>query len=525
MVQLTTPETSSPPKRPNEKAIAFAASVVLSKPEDLSIREYIRLLRQHIANGRRENAISSVYRHLDRASWWRAQYERTKDALRVAEGYTVDLQREIEKLKGQLEQAKRPSMSAPKKRKKALDEDVIPVPRSPKRARRDGSSSQRIAATEFGKDFDFAEAGVSGNILMRSIFQVQQALKCNDRAEPAVLAHHLVQTASSLVQVVLQMVNAYCASNDSSIASLKDTLTSTGRVATMLVVGITRLALILGGPEVQGRVVYAYVHMFDDLTSLLDTLSVAEMARKSAQEATASTTQCSATSKGKAKAARPKQPNVKDIASLNAVTTLLCSIIVSINRKSEVHKQLFEGLAYCVLNKLGARLYTCVFGRPRAPTIEEEIVVGVTAKDDQLLADETSSPTSDEVRQATLEAPYLIHLLQRLIVAAPAYMGSLTSKITTSKSKAAALKNASKANLAIHARERLQRTLINCIFGTEGVEADDPLMECLRMPGCIGTGGSGLGVPKVKEVDVQSWFQEEVWRMVGWEVLGREGGW
>jgi hypothetical protein len=29
-------------------------------------------------------------------------------------------------------------------------------------------------------------------------------------------------------------------------------------------------------------------------------------------------------------------------------------------------------------------------------------------------------------------------------------------------------------------------------------------------------------VPRVKEVEVGEWFQGEVWRLLGWEVLGRE---
>ena len=36
-------------------------------------------------------------------------------------------------------------------------------------------------------------------------------------------------------------------------------------------------------------------------------------------------------------------------------------------------------------------------------------------------------------------------------------------------------------------------------------------------------GGTVLPVPKVKEVDVQDWFGEEVWRLLGWEILSKEG--
>jgi hypothetical protein len=35
-------------------------------------------------------------------------------------------------------------------------------------------------------------------------------------------------------------------------------------------------------------------------------------------------------------------------------------------------------------------------------------------------------------------------------------------------------------------------------------------------------GGSGFTIPRVKEAEVGEWFQGEVWRLLGWEVLGTE---
>lgn len=62
--------------------------LVFSTDSDLWT-EYIRLLQQHIAQGSREQALSSVHRHLDRSSWWRGEYERTKEALNAARDQTV----------------------------------------------------------------------------------------------------------------------------------------------------------------------------------------------------------------------------------------------------------------------------------------------------------------------------------------------------------------------------------------------------------------------------------------------------
>jgi hypothetical protein len=31
--------------------------------------------------------------------------------------------------------------------------------------------------------------------------------------------------------------------------------------------------------------------------------------------------------------------------------------------------------------------------------------------------------------------------------------------------------------------------------------------------------------PKVEDVDTPQWFREEMWRLIGWDILSREDGW
>ena len=155
---------SSPhlPFRPSALAIASAISIVQSKPDHLSIRAYLAHLRTHIAPGPRAAALSSTHKHLDRAAYWRGEYERSRDYFRESEAETAELRREIEGLKVRLAKAREDGGAAGGKRKrgKVVDEDVVLVPRSPKKAKVQG-----VEGTEVARDFDFAGVGQSGMYL------------------------------------------------------------------------------------------------------------------------------------------------------------------------------------------------------------------------------------------------------------------------------------------------------------------------------------------------------------------------
>lgn len=64
--------------------------------------EYISLLTRHVAKGRRENALSTAYRHLDRSAYWRAECERIKEDSRIAQEERLEALREIDSLKTKL---------------------------------------------------------------------------------------------------------------------------------------------------------------------------------------------------------------------------------------------------------------------------------------------------------------------------------------------------------------------------------------------------------------------------------------
>ena len=102
---------------------------------------------------------------MDRSAFWRSEYERVQCALKVSENQCVNLRLDLEAMKAKLESAK--PCSPAKKRKKA-DEDVIPVPRSPKKAKKDISPAKRGApSSDASDDFDFANLGEIGTFDQR----------------------------------------------------------------------------------------------------------------------------------------------------------------------------------------------------------------------------------------------------------------------------------------------------------------------------------------------------------------------
>ncbi|KAM3422631.1 hypothetical protein BST61_g120 [Cercospora zeina] len=547
-----------PARLPSKKAIAFAMTVVRYKPPELSVHEYIKLLRQHIAKGRRENALSSVYCHLDRSAFWRSEAERGRAALRSAENEAIDLRREIVALKSKLDN--RPA--SPVKKRKKVDPDVILVPRSPKKAKR-ATSPLRIGqmVVDLSTDEEFSQAGKFGDELLRAVFHILEALKPGRRTETDGLSFHIERACSVIPPIIQEELDRLIEHPDAGGDQLKHALTIATRAAATIFAGYTRLGKAQTQAEgifVPGNVTYAMVVMFKTLLQHLTTLSDQAVAKRedtdndatvagsNARPSTArpASTHAKSTSsrpatarpsspkktKTKSKAlARPKNPKdekIKEHPVLAPYATFLGKLIDMIDPKTESNHALFEGFSYCVLDHLGKRLYTIVFGKTRAPNLQTEIEQSIYLPEEQ--QQQQQQTLSHEQKQVRLEAPYLLHLLNRVMMAAPAFYGNVhgiknSSSSSNNKTKSINTKAPAKNTLAVSAKECLQRTLVHCMFGTEGV-VDDPFKEYLRMPGPGESSGGTLTLPKVKEVDVSEHFKEEIWRVLGWDILAKEGG-
>ena len=356
---------------------------------------------------------------------------------------------------------------------------------------------------------------------MRSFYQIHAMLKSHDMTEPGDLAHQCIRAAATVPQVLQQTINHLVTNAPANNESLKAVLTACSRATHTLITAFTRFSHIAGGAELQGHVTYAYVQMYRKLHDLFAQVAAKELAKSSSGEIFMSLDK-KKQSPSKVKPKPPKLLNIRDNANLNLFTKLLCGVVDMLQAKTDAHTSLFEGFAYVVLEVLGSRLYTVSFGHARGSTIGEEIKAGNTVLEmESSTYDSSLNPNKTQVGLAKLEAPYLVHLLTHIMNAAPAHLGAIVSS-NIGKAKQANNKGSMKGALAIAAKERLQRTLVNCMFGAEEEDENDLFKDCLRMPTFD---KSILPMPKVKQAEVQEWFKEEVWVRLGWEILARESDW
>lgn len=347
---------------------------------------------------------------------------------------------------------------------------------------------------------------------MRALYQIGLCFKPGVHVEANTLVRHLVSPVKEVTSVVLAVLDQH---DHSSPDKLSTTMTAAVRVFAGIMAGLQKLHRTNEGSSLAGQVIYAIVHMYEQLLGAFDTLSEHEAKQESSKNPTPNSQTPPTKPKTKTKAGPPRV-NIKDLPALNALTSLLNGITKLLDAKIPSHPSILDGIFFVLLQKLGKTIYTLAFAHPRPASLSEEISLDVSPEN------AISQPPNLPLRQAQLQAPYLLHLLKQILSLTPSFTTPAASAPTTKPTKTAKPKpgTVTKTSLTLPAKERLQHTLVNAIFGTEGVEEEsDLLLNCLRMPG---TAVGALTVPRVKEVEVGEWFQGEVWRLLGWEVLGRE---
>jgi hypothetical protein len=214
---------------------------------------------------------------------------------------------------------------------------------------------------------------------------------------------------------------------------------------------------------------------------------------------------------------------VKESAPARAVAHLLISLLGFLEKTDTIHQKMFDGFAFVLFERIGKRLYYFTFGRNRSTSVEGNILPLPEPKD----AAESTKRDIDALA-TRLEVKALVLILERAMGLAPNHMNPQPagpSKAANKATRTLSVKNlvtTSRARLSPLAKERLQRTLVACMYGEK---AEDEFLDTLTKPMPSMRLGTLQNVAKIEDRDVESWYKEEVWRLVGWDVLAREGGW
>jgi hypothetical protein len=226
--------------------------------------------------------------------------------------------------------------------------------------------------------------------------------------------------------------------------------------------------------------------------------------------------------KNHVKGRAPSKP--KESVPARSLAHFLTGIIGLLEKTNVMHQQIFDAFVFLLLERASQRLYYCTFGEHRNAIINMDHEL-VNERRDVL----DKSQQEQENLTIHLEVKALVLILERAMGLAPHHMNQ-TSAHAKSKSpnrigrtlSMKSLASAPKTRLSAIAKDRLQRTFVSCMYGSK---VDDEFLDVLTKPMPAMRVGTLPNTAKIEDKDVEQWYKEEIWRLVGWDILARENGW
>ena len=201
---------------------------------------------------------------------------------------------------------------------------------------------------------------------------------------------------------------------------------------------------------------------------------------------------------------------------ISAFSHLLATMILSLDPVRADQQDLLEGYMYVLLRYIGRTLGLFVF---------KDLTSNPQVRADKLkllLPDSLHKTPIDSadfaVRElvAVWESKHLLWVLDRAMAFVERHNLSFGASIESdSANSTAALRQFSQSGLLKEVRDKLQNTLLIGVFGD-----DDPsFQDALKMP--IELPSKTIPTEISPDVDPGEWFTQEIWRLVGWDMLFR----
>ena len=381
-----------------------------------------------------------------------------------------------------------------------------------------------LVYTVLPPDQTFVNYSLVGSTLIEALYTAYQLCR-STTPDAETLCHHLVRTSSALAKVVRLVAHnhehlsrqgrktpgAQSLGEDGS--DFSHALTVSARAFMSVLVGITKMMDVTRDDRLPGLVICELVETFKTVL-----LAIESSSRQTADTASSTT---SPPKKGKTKASSVA---VKESIAARSLAHYLIGLFGLLDKTNAIHQKIFDGCVFLLLERVGNRLYHCTFGRHRSATIEGNLIPPSEPKD-----------AVENIRRDTeslgirLEVKALVLILERAMGLAPHHMNPPNTKATKTPTpnhigrtlSMKTLPSAPKGRLSSIAKERLQRTLVACMYGNK---LDDEFLDVLTKPMPSIRIGTLQNVAKIVDEDVEQWYKEEVWRLVGWDIMTRESG-
>ncbi|KAJ5496720.1 hypothetical protein N7463_008707 [Penicillium fimorum] len=489
---------------PTKLQLALALAVVNGKPPAQGVKEYILQIRQFIRETKDLGQVGATDKFFDSVSFWQQAYERSEAGQSKLQDQVHELNQRIEgflvKLRVKATANQNETLPANKRKASAGGKNANSPNVARKRTKLPKNMQKSIPLMDVD-DGDDSE-GEDDLCLNRQLHIVQKALqrRTNTSSEANYLAVDAVILCKSAEQRLIQTIQ-----NESNMmeqkpsqakqANMPDTETVVNGVTIAFHLTHKALHKMVGAEnstQHQAQIIYYLVGLFESAMTAL-TIHCTEISKQK------SVTKTVKSGGGPKSATQPDEqhkrtkekssPTKNETAS--RLTDLLCTMALSLNLTRTEDQEVMEGFLFLVLNRMGKMLALHIFHDLRLPM---GICPGMTFPDGlEAMTDEGLMPN-----EAQLEAKYLVRLLDRML-----NVKSLHPPLETSAAR----------QFLTNAKDRLQKSLLQAVFGP-----DDPLFrEGLRRPHTPPP--QVLDDQQMNQDKFSDWLTQELWRLVGWDVL------
>ncbi|KAG9602250.1 Cullin-domain-containing protein, partial [Aureobasidium melanogenum] len=318
-----------------------------------------------------------------------------------------------------------------------------------------------IAISEFGPAADVGPVIKA----MRHIHRVQTL--CRGRmwsTDSNELAYNLVQATealNSIIESLPRKIHVADTASKSVIAVARSCITVFN--------GLKRMNDLENNDTYASHVVHACVCFFDTLFTSIEESAALQV--------------------------KSKQPD-QETPALQALSQLAKGLVDNLHDSARTctrHAQIVDGAVYHLLHRLGEAAHELLLDGPQNDNIEHEIQ-NLPLPDDKLL---------DPVRQTEMRI---------VLTSAPLLLDSLRKAMT----------GLCNMPLAGAARLRLQRTLVDHIFGP-GTRGPNASQDVLKLPRALGEAPQAGEIVQMNDLRKKTdCFEAELWSVVGWDILGSE---
>ncbi|KAJ5587398.1 uncharacterized protein N7459_003163, partial [Penicillium hispanicum] len=485
--------------------LAFALALVKQKPPDKQVKEYILDIRKFIKNAKSD--IFEPDKFFDSVGFWQNAYESSEAEQAKLLNTVFELEQKNQGLLAKIRAEAKASHGTDLVPSdwKTLDIDAT-FPSL--RATREGLGSQRQqvgdqTGTESAKSLwqtDPQERGTSR--LMRQIHRLQHSLQ-QRRCNPKSISMEAVILCKEAEWELLEAVQRQTGSaHQQPISSAKSTKQPDFRSVTralelsfiLVHQALRKVAGVKSGEQSKSQITYYLVCLFESTMTALTQHCTAISTQKCQGSAKSTDNKSSGRTKrsksGKTQVIQSR-PEAED-EETQYLTNLLCTMAFSMDLTRPEDQPVMEGYLYLALSRMGKILALFVFKDLRYPaeiSTRLDLPAGLEAMNQEALTPQ----------RAQREANHLMLFLSRVLDRRT----SLLSETTLARSHFVRLE-----------RDRLQKTLVQAIFGPENPLFQGGLVRPTTPP------AQDYGNQRADQPGFPEWFTQELWHLIGWELLG-----